>query len=268
MKIAVLQLCSFDLVEKSSDHIIEKLSEIPDPHLLDAVFLPENSLYIRISNASPEVSLSLDSPVFNPFIEWAKAHQVHILFGSNPMMHPKGTSNATVWIDPHGMMSSPYSKIHLFDVDVEGQKPVRESDQFVFGESPKVIDINDAKVGLSICYDLRFSELYLQYAKQDVDLITVPAAFLVPTGRAHWEPLLRARAIESQAFIVAAAQAGQHQGVNGAVRESYGHSLVVDPWGRVLGDLGESAGVQVFDLDLSLRKKVKAQIPMHRHRKL
>jgi deaminated glutathione amidase len=180
-------------------------------------------------------------------------------------------SNATVWIDPSGDIKIKYRKIHLFDVDVEGQKPIRESDHFAPGYRPEIIEIGGWRIGLTICYDLRFADLFLAYAREAVDLVLVPSAFLVPTGRAHWETLLRARAIESQLYVAAAAQSGEHASAIGdAKRYTYGRSLVVDPWGGIMAEAKtEASGVQVLTslLRQSELAKVRAQIPMASHRK-
>ena len=161
------------------------------------------------------------------------------------------------------------TKPYLFDVDVVGAPQARESAAFSYGAKAQVITLNGWKIGLSICYDLRFSELYSKYAQKNVDVILVPSAFLVPTGKAHWHSLLRARAIESQAFIVAAAQSGDHQNANAQHRYTYGHSLVVDPWGVVLKDLETpGADLAVVELDSAQLKKVREQIPMAKHRRL
>jgi predicted amidohydrolase len=151
----------------------------------------------------------------------------------------------------------------LFDIQLAGQEAIRESDEFNHGDGPSILDIKGWKWGLSICYDLRFSELYSKYAHQAVDIISVPAAFLVPTGEAHWHTLLRARAIESQAFVVASAQSGSHKGI----RETYGHSLIVNPWGAILLDM-TTVGVSVMELKKSDIKRVREQIPMSSHRRL
>ncbi|NJM10425.1 MAG: hypothetical protein HC883_06135 [Bdellovibrionaceae bacterium] len=159
-----------------------------------------------------------------------------------------------------------YTKVHLFDVDVEGAPPVRESELFVNGDHPAILDFHGWKIGLSICYDLRFAELYLNYA-QAVDLILVPSAFLVPTGEAHWHTLLRARAIEAQAYVAAPAQGGEH-GSGDQFRSTYGHSLVVDPWGRVVVDMKLETGLQTVELVREAIEKVRRQIPMKSHRRL
>ena len=269
LAIAVLQLSSSDGAEQNQQKVIRMLGALKDPSLLDVVFLPENSLYQRIDKSTQRLSFSFEDTIFAPFKEYCRAHQCHIIFGSNPMQSDLGITNSTVWIDPSGKITVPYTKVHLFDVDVKGEKPLRESDDFLPGVGPKVVEISGWKIGLSICYDVRFAELFLHYAKESVDLIAVPSAFLKPTGEAHWHVLLRARAIESQAYVVAAAQAGQHQSVDSqAVRQSYGHSLVVDPWGAVMADLGDCEGFSQLILSKEKISSVRRQIPMSSHRKL
>ena len=145
-----------------------------------------------------------------------------------------------------------YEKIHLFDIELDGLSPVRETDLFKHGKFPSVFKVRGWEIGQAICYDLRFAELFLEYAKQGVDLVLVPAAFLVETGRAHWEVLLRARAIESQCYIVAAAQAGKHLGCQGGHRMTYGHSLAIDPWGTVIWQ-GNSVGAECKLVILKIR---------------
>jgi predicted amidohydrolase len=269
LNIAILQLCSTDEVAGNQREILEVMGYLKEPSSLDVVFMPENSLYIRIDRSQQHEGLLAGDPVFAPFQQFAKRHQCHLLFGSNPMQSENGIANSTVWINSKGEVITPYTKIHLFDVDVEGQKPVRESDDFVAGGLPAIIEIEGWRIGLSICYDIRFSELFLHYAKQGVDLIAIPSAFLQPTGEAHWQVLQRARAIESQCYVVSSAQAGRHQSEStGSVRHSYGHSIVVDPWGRVMADLGVEVGSQQLTLKKELLSKVRAQIPMANHRRL
>lgn len=139
---------------------------------------------------------------------------------------------------------SPYQKIHLFDIKLEGQEAFRESDEFANGTLPAIIDVKGFKIGLSICDDVRFSELYHQYHRHQVDVITVPSAFLVTTGLAHWHTLLRGRAIEGQCYVVAPAQTGVHTSAHGKAgqRETFGHSLAVNPWGEILVEVNGAAG--------------------------
>lgn len=268
LKIAVVQQCSVDDVDLNVSQVEALLQQLPPA--VDVVFLPENSLYMKIGPQQSFPGIALEDPAYQPFKAWARANSAHILFGGNPTRTSRGVENATIWIRPDGSIEKVYAKIHLFDVDVAGHKPVRESDQFVAGASPAVIEIYGWKLGLAICYDVRFAELFLAYAQLGVDVITIPAAFLVPTGRAHWQVLLRARAIESQCYVVAPAQAGTHVSpINGESRASYGHSMVVDPWGQALVEIEDSqTQVQVVTLEQGRIEQVRAQIPMASHRKL
>src|SRR6185312_9241342 len=177
------------------------------------IFFPENCLFMRIKEGEKILGLSVADPVFQKLSDLSKKHKIALHLGSVPLRED-------------GKLKLTYRKIHLFDIELEGQKPIRESDVFHQGARPEILEFEGWKLGQSICYDLRFSELYQAYAKAQVDAILVPTAFLVPTGQAHWEILLRARAIESQAFVIAAAQAGNHVGVRGGQRSTYGHSLV------------------------------------------
>lgn len=166
--------------------------------------------------------------------------------------------NTSVLINPGGRMVARYRKMHLFEASVQGTS-IRESDFFLAGKKPIIADVLGFNVGLSICFDLRFSWLYDYYHSQDVDLNVVPASFTAKTGEAHWEVLLRARAIETQSFVLAANQVGIGQrGV-----ATYGHSMIIDPWGTVLAQAdGTSECVLVCELDLSQRQKVRERIPM------
>ncbi len=173
-------------------------------------------------------------------------------------------ANRGFLIDPAGLIQARYDKIHLFDVDLPTGESWRESATYRAGEGAVVVDGTPlGRLGLTICYDLRFPELFSRLAEAGAWAIAVPAAFTVPTGRAHWEVLLRARAIEAEVFVVAAAQSGRH--ADG--RETYGHSLVVSPWGEVLFDMGEETGVGFAEFDLSLVDEVRKRIPSLAHRR-
>lgn len=167
-------------------------------------------------------------------------------------------------IDTDGQIRARYDKIHLFDVDLPTGESWRESAMYEPGQQPVLVaDTPVGTLGLTICYDLRFPALFARLAEAGAQIISVPAAFTVPTGRAHWEILLRARAIEAGLFVVAAAQAGRHE--DG--RETYGHSLVVDPWGEVLLDAGDTPGVHFADLELGRIAEVRSRIPALQHRR-
>ncbi|HUE79539.1 MAG TPA: carbon-nitrogen hydrolase family protein [Sphingomicrobium sp.] len=173
-------------------------------------------------------------------------------------------ANRAFVIDPRGAIRARYDKIHLFDVDLPTGESWRESAVYGAGEGAVAVDGTPVgRLGLTICYDLRFPDLFSRLAEAGAQTIAVPAAFTVPTGRAHWEILLRARAIEAGVFIVAAAQSGHH--ADG--RQTYGHSLVVSPWGETLLDMGEGTGVGFAEIELSLVDEVRQRIPSLAHRR-
>jgi len=171
--------------------------------------------------------------------------------------------NRGLVIDGSGSIRARYDKMHLFDVDLASGESWRESETYAPGGEAVLVDTPAGRLGLSICYDLRFPDLYRTLTGAGATIIAVPAAFTVPTGEAHWHVLLRARAIEAGVFVVAAAQVGRHE--DG--RETFGHSLVVDPWGKVLLDMGEEPGVQVVDIDLEEVERVRGRLPAIRHRR-
>ncbi|MCM2280863.1 MAG: carbon-nitrogen hydrolase family protein [Bdellovibrionaceae bacterium] len=272
LHIAVCQLTSSDRFEQNALEIEKRLDSLSDPSSLDVVFFPENALYMRLRDDAKPMGLHLDDEALMRLVRWSVRHQVPLHIGSVPLLEKDKITNASLLLTPDGQVRPIYRKIHLFDVDVVGQKPVRESDVFTRGEEPSIFEIKGWKFGSSICYDVRFSELYLRYAKAGVDVIVIPAAFLTTTGKAHWEVLLRARAIESQAFVVAAAQGGVHHGVDGGQRETHGHSMVVDPWGVVLAEAPQEASRAEQILRVTLKSErveaVRRQIPMKNHRTL
>jgi len=179
--------------------------------------------------------------------------------GSLAVALPDGRfANRSVLFRPDGTIAATYDKIHLFDATLPGLRQYRESDTYAGGDRAVVADLGPIKLGLTICYDVRFPALHHALATAGAGLIAVPAAFTVPTGQAHWDVLLRARAIETGCFVIAAAQAGQHQ--NG--RATYGHSMIVDPWGKILGELdGETPGVLVTDIDPAAVAEARGRVP-------
>jgi predicted amidohydrolase len=166
-------------------------------------------------------------------------------------------------IDSTGAVKASYDKIHLFDVDLPTGESWRESASYAPGEGAVVVETPAGPLGLAICYDLRFPDLFRALTDAGAKILSVPAAFTVPTGRAHWHVLLRARAIEAGVFVVAAAQGGRHE--DG--RETYGHSLVIDPWGEILLDMGEGNGLGFADIDLSRVDEVRGRLPAIDHRR-
>lgn len=271
LKVAVCQLTSVDdyrINEKAILKLLEKLEgDVPD-----LVCFPENALYLRLREDTPIPSIDVNSEALQAISRWAVRFQSVVHIGSVPLRKDGRVYNSSIALTPEGEVHDNYQKIHLFDVDVVGEKRMRESDTFTHGSEPSVFTVKGWKFGSSICYDLRFSELYLHYAKLGVDAILVPAAFLMATGRAHWEILLRARAIECQAYLLAAAQGGEHQGVQGGSRKTYGHSLIVDPWGEVMAlcpeDFRDEDRILRAVLKRDVIERVRMQIPIKNHRRL
>jgi len=195
----------------------------------------------------------------------AANHRIWVHIGSLAVLADSGkVANRSFVIDREGQVRGSYDKIHLFDVDLPTGESWRESNTYSPGTGVTLVNGTPVgKVGLTICYDLRFPGLFARLAESDADVIVVPAAFTVPTGKAHWHILLRARAIEAGLFIVAAAQVGQHE--DG--RNTFGHSLVIDPWGEVLLDMGEERGVRFAEIDLKRISDVRSRIPALNHRR-
>ena len=197
--------------------------------------------------------------------EAASRHGLWLHLGSLAVKAQGGKlANRGFLIDPAGEIRARYDKIHLFDVDLPTGESWRESAVYAAGEGAVAVDGTPAgRFGLTICYDLRFPALFERLSEARCETIAVPAAFTVPTGQAHWEVLLRARAIEAQAFVVAAAQSGRHE--DG--RETFGHSLVVSPWGEVLLDMAEAVGVGFAEIDLAQAAEVRRRVPALEHRR-
>ena len=231
------------------------------------LFTPEMSgLLDRDSQrAAANLRAEEDDQVLAACREAAKAHGIWVHLGSLAVLVGDGkVANRGFVIDRNGNIQARYDKIHLFDVDLPTGESWRESAVYRAGEKSVVVNGTPVgKLGLTICYDLRFPTLFARLAEADADLISVPAAFTVPTGKAHWHTLLRARAIEAGLFVVAAAQVGHH--ADG--RNTFGHSLVIDPWGDVLLDMGEESGVGFADVDLSRITDVRSRIPALNHRR-
>lgn len=197
----------------------------------------------------------------------AKDHGIWLSIGSLAL---KGGAdgrfvNRSFLINPNGQIVATYDKIHMFDVQVSETETYNESSGYAGGDSAVLADAGFAKVGLSICYDLRFPHLHRMLAKAGADILLVPSAFSPVTGAAHWETLLRARAIETGCFVLAAAQTGSHNAQAGRARKTYGHSLAVSPWGTVLADAGTACGVTLVDFDVDDVSKARKRIPALTH---
>ena len=231
------------------------------------LFTPEMSglLDRDAERAAANLRTEEDDEVLAACREAAGQHGLWLHLGSLAVRtDEQKLANRTFVIDPTGAVRARYDKIHLFDVDLPTGESWRESAVYRPGEGAVVVDGTPVgRLGLAICYDLRFPALFSRLAEAGAETVALPAAFTVPTGRAHWEVLLRARAIEAGAFVVAAAQSGRH--ADG--RETYGHSLVIGPWGEVLLDMGEGIGVGFADIELSRVDDVRRRIPSMSHRR-
>ncbi len=209
-----------------------------------------------------------DGPIQSALMEMAQAHDVWVVGGTLPLRcsDPQRVLNACCVISPQGRIATRYDKLHLFRFD-NGRESYDEGAVLLAGESPVTLDAQvdgvSLRIGLSVCYDLRFPELYRAMMQPPCDLLCVPAAFTYTTGQAHWELLLRARAVENQCHVIAPAQGGRHE--NG--RRTWGHSMVIDPWGEVLAVVPEGEGVALAELDLGRAAAVRQQLPALRHRR-
>ncbi len=249
------------------------------------VGLPENFAYLgndrdhrlAIAERVPEPGSAAASdraaagPILGAMQELARVTGTWLLLGGFPergreqAREPqKKIRNSAVLLDPSGAVVSVYRKLHLFDVDVPGGRRFRESEAIEPGDAPVVAETPWGGLGLSICYDLRFPELYRALTAGGARILAVPSAFTVETGKDHWHVLLRARAIENQAYLLAPAQFGAH----GPTRSSYGHALVIDPWGVVLAECGDHEGVALARLDFDYQDRVRAALPALTHRRV
>ncbi len=226
---------------------------------------PENTFYMRREGTAAMNDVPMRQ---HPGIVWAcsaaKQYGIWLLIGS---IRARETGmdkpyNRSVLITPEGEIAAQYDKLHLFDVTTPDGKVYAESSQALAGETPTIAETDFARLGLSICYDLRFPNLYRNMALGGAEIMTVPSAFTRPTGEAHWHILLRARAIENACYVIAPAQCGTHPGG----RETYGHSLIIDPWGEAIAERDEdSPGIIVATLAAEKLAKVRAQIPVLQH---
>jgi predicted amidohydrolase len=233
----------------------------------EMLFTPEMSglLDRDVQRARGNVASEEQDRVLAACRDAAKRNKVWVHIGSLAVTaEDEKFANRGFVIDSGGDIRASYDKIHLFDVDLPTGESWRESNVYRGGSEAVVVEGTPlGKLGLTICYDLRFPALFQSLTDAGAQVVSVPAAFTVPTGRAHWEILLRARAIEAGVFIVAAAQCGRHE--DG--RETYGHSLIVDPWGTILLDMGEQVGVAFAEIDLGKVDEVRTRVPAISHRR-
>jgi predicted amidohydrolase len=235
----------------------------------ELVVLPENFAFMGEEADRVALAESLSDPtgpILRTLAELARRHRVHIVAGGMPEQSgdPARPFNTNVAVDPSGAVAASYRKIHLFDVDLADGTSLRESSATMPGAAPCVVSLAGFGVGLSICYDVRFPELYRTLAATGAELLVVPAAFTLHTGKDHWHVLLRARAIESQCYVAAAAQWGKHP----RGRTTYGHALIVDPWGTVIAEVPDGPGFALATIEARRIQSVRESLPSLRHRRL
>jgi predicted amidohydrolase len=230
------------------------------------VALPEVFIWRGSKKLERQFAEPIPGPTSIKLSDLARELGIYLLAGSilEEISNSERAYNTSLLFDPAGKQIACYRKIHLFDVDLANGVSLRESQTRAHGESPVAVKTELGAMGLSVCYDLRFPELYRTLADRGAELIFVPSAFTAYTGAAHWETLLRARAIENQVYIIAPDQFGK--GVNSF--ETYGHSMIIDPWGRIIAGLPEGPGVITASIDLDYLAKIRAELPALSHRRL
>ncbi len=269
MRAALLQLTS-------SDDPVENLAVVrawmgdAAADGAEIILTPEVTNCVSTSRTHQRAVLNheSDDPTLAALRAEAERLGVWLLIGSLALKtdDPDGRfANRSFLIGDDGAIRARYDKIHMFDVDVSPEETYRESDGFRPGTRAVLSDTPWGKIGLSICYDVRFPHLYRGLAQAGAEILTVPAAFSHVTGAAHWQSLLRARAIESGCFVLAPAQTGTHTASRGQARRTHGHSLVIGPWGEVIADGGTEAGIITVDLDLSEVAQARRRVPSLRH---
>ncbi|MGI9292613.1 MAG: carbon-nitrogen hydrolase family protein [Pseudomonadales bacterium] len=267
-KAAVLQMVSGNDVRQNLDTAATLIARAASAGAV-LIVLPENfALFAtRKLYALGEREMSAAGDVQQFIAGQAKKYRVYIVAGSLPIadLQQHKVYATSLLFGPDGQQLARYDKIHLFDADVDdAQGRYCESDYMLAGSEVVSVETEYGRLGLAICYDLRFPELFRAMFEQGVDIIALPSAFTEHTGAAHWEPLLRARAIENCCYVLAANQGGEHNGK----RRTWGHSMIVDPWGTVLVESGSGEDCQVTSLDLAKQQQLRGQLPVHTHQRI
>ena len=266
-KVAAIQMAS---APQRDANLMEtaRLIQLAKEQGAELVVLPENFSIMGIEETD-KVDIREpydDGPIQNFLHEQSRKHKLWIVGGTIPLQcdDPSKIIAATMLYNAEGDVVARYDKIHLFDVDLENEESYKESETIAKGKDLVVVDTPFGKLGFAICYDLRFPELFRKLIDDGAEIIALPAAFTATTGKAHWDVLVRARAIENLCYIIAANQGGYH--LNG--RETYGDSMVVDPWGNVLNRLSQGAGVVIANIDIERMHQTRRTFPCLDHRSL
>jgi predicted amidohydrolase len=268
MRVAVVQLSSQDDVDQNLHRVQHWIGQAAAAGA-ELVALPENFAFMGEEARKRELAERLDvaspGPILAALIEAARTRRVWVLAGGMPERSEDQARpyNAFVVVDPEGQIAARYRKVHLFDVSLPDGTSLRESAATSAGGDVVTAEVLGVRVGLSICYDMRFPELYRKLIDQGARIVAVPSAFTVTTGRDHWHALLRARAIENQVYVLAPAQHGKHP----RGRQTYGKSLIVDPWGEVIAQTSEGEGMAVARLDFDYQDRVRTSLPSLLHRR-
>jgi predicted amidohydrolase len=267
LRAAAIQMCSTDDLDGNLRAAGAWVAEAARAGA-ELVALPENFACLRREGLPVPCAQPLDGPIVTTLRAWARQHRIWLLGGSFAESVPgsERCHNTSVLLAPDGAVAAVYRKIHLFDVDLSAQGGgcYRESARIAPGDEVVVAETPFGAMGLSVCYDLRFPELFRLQSARGARFLLVPSAFARETGRDHWEVLLRARAIENQCFVVAPAQWGQHS----PERASHGRASIVDPWGVLLGVAPDRPGLVLADCDLAHQDSVRAGLPALHHRRL
>ena len=261
-RVAAIQMTSTEDREKNLA-AAERLARRAAATGAALVAFPENFTYIRIQGTKSLHADGLEDEMVGRLRDLSRELGIYLLAGSIPEKIPRSerVHNTSILISPQGKLLAVYRKMHLFDVQMRGRAVFEESRVVAPGDEPVVVDTPLGKLGLSVCYDLRFPELYRRLVLAGAEVIFVPSAFTAYTGRHHWMPLLQARAIENQCWVVAPAQVGVH----GPRRESHGHTVVLDPWGRVVAVSEKGEGIVIAEIDRDHLARIRAGLPCLEH---
>lgn len=266
MLAAVAQMTSTDDLFRNFDtcrHLCEKAAS----RNVALLSLPECFAFIGSEEGQTAKVLHPDAARewLDKYCALAREHNLWLSLGGFPLPseHTGRPYNAHLLVDQSGAICAEYHKIHLFDVAIPNGPVLKESDHNTAGYETVVVDSPLGRLGLAVCYDLRFSEMFLEMNKKGAELLAIPAAFTLHTGKEHWDVLQRARAIENQCYVLAAAQTGKHN----AKRESFGHAVIVDPWGTVIAQCSDGTGIAVAEIDLHFLQSVRQRMPMAQHRR-
>ncbi len=268
LRVAAVQMQSQDNVSANLEACESSVAEAASRGA-KFVVLPENFAYFGASSGKRSNAESLDGaagPIRRALVDLAVRHGIALLAGGWPELSSDSKrpfNTATVYA-PNGAILANYRKLHLFDVTLPSGDRLQESSAMTAGQDVVCCDVLGLRVGLSICYDLRFPELYRKLVDRGCEVICVPSAFTKETGQDHWHTLLRARAIEAQCWVIAANQWGSHP----TDKTTYGHSLIIDPWGAIKAEAESGTGVIVADIDMQLLHKVRKSLPSLRHRRI